>query len=96
MADLEVSEDALNAIADALRSAASQLRSDNAELSGSMAATQSEWTGEAASAAASSHASWSERLLTQVDYMESIATAVDNANERYQQTDNTVANIWPL
>ena len=52
MADLDVSEDTLPSLSSVLRSGASGLDSDVSGLSGSLAATRTQWTGLASDAAA--------------------------------------------
>ena len=75
MADLDVSEDTLPSLSSVLRSGASGLDSDVSGLSGSLAATRTQWTGLASDAAAVAHAGWAARMRTQTDYAEQLAAA---------------------
>ena len=89
MADLDVSEDTLPSLSSVLRSGASGLDSDVSGLSGSLAATRTQWTGLASDAAAVAHAGWAARMRTQTDYAEQLAAAVDRAVTLYQEAETT-------
>ena len=94
MADLDVSEDTLPSLSSVLRSGASGLDSDVSGLSGSLAATRTQWTGLASDAAAVAHAGWAARIRT--DYAEQLAAAVDRAVTLYQEAETTVSRLWSL
>ena len=65
-------------------------------LSGSLAATRTQWTGLASDAAAVAHAGWAARMRTQTDYAEQLAAAVDRAVTLYQEAETTVSRLWSL
>lgn len=100
VADLDVSEDTLPSLSSVLRSGASGLDSDVSGLSGSLAATRTQWTGLASDAAAVAHAGWAARMRTQTDYAEDyaeqLAAAVDRAVTLYQEAETTVSRLWSL